>query len=485
MEIYRSLGIEEEIRRCDPIDEQSAHVARMKNLSDKEIAWQGVPWSDTSDIGPTGAGVCDQDLLEPILKRHAERHGADVRFQTELVSFEQDPTGVTARIRNRGDGSENTIRAAYLIAADGTHGRIRDGLGIRRHGPGVLQHWMNVIFETDLDTTLGGRAIRSVFLTDINGAVVPRAGGRWLMAVQYVTERGERPEDFTPEHCANLIRRGAGRSAVKVEIIDVRPWEAAALVAERYRDGRAFLVGDTAHVMPPTGGFGGNTGIHDAYNIAWKLDAVLRQNAGDGLLQTYDIERRPVAERTMAQALARLQGWFKDPGKKLPPAESIVDDFHVVFGYRYREGALVPEQDDSWTDTFFEDPRHPSGRPGSRAPHLVVERGGARASTIDLFSGRWVLFVGADGNKWRDAAARVAAQTPFEVQLHSAGPDGDLRDVESRWSAAYGVEANGAVLIRPDGFIAWRGRTSLADSESILRSTFERLSFRAPFEGGT
>jgi putative polyketide hydroxylase len=207
---------------------------------------------------------------------------------------------------------------------------MRQALGITRHGPGVLQHWMNVIFDTDLKPILDGRPIRSVFLTDINGTFVPRDGGRWLMAVQYVPEQDQRPEDFTDAYCLDLIRRGAGRSDLTVKIVDARPWDAAAEVADRYAAGRAFLVGDTAHVIPPTGGFGGNTGIHDAHNLAWKLAAVLRGVAGPRLLETYDEERRPVAEGTMSQALARLQAWFKDPSNKLPPAEPIIDDYAVI-----------------------------------------------------------------------------------------------------------------------------------------------------------
>src|SRR6266542_1773190 len=130
MEIYRSLGIEADIRARDLIDDRSAAVARMKNLADAEIAWQGIPWSDTSDISPTTAATCDQDQLEPILRAHAERLGADVRFNTELVDFAQDGAGVIARVRDRSTDSVDTIRASYLIAADGTQSPVREALGI-------------------------------------------------------------------------------------------------------------------------------------------------------------------------------------------------------------------------------------------------------------------------------------------------------------------------------------------------------------------
>src|SRR5215510_14001394 len=141
MEIYRNAGIEADIRARDLIDERSAYVARMKNLADPDVSWQGMPWSDTSDVGPTTAATCDQDQLEPILRTHAERHGADVRFNTELLDVSQSRDGVVARIRDRLAGSDYTVHAQYLIAADGTNSPVRQALGISRHGPGVLQHW--------------------------------------------------------------------------------------------------------------------------------------------------------------------------------------------------------------------------------------------------------------------------------------------------------------------------------------------------------
>lgn len=476
MEIYRSLGIEDEIRARDSIDDASAYVARTKNLADGDVSWQGIPWSDTSDISPTAGATCDQDQLEPILRAHAERLGVDVRFNTELIDFTQDPEGVTVRVHDRVSGQDRAIRASYLVGADGTSSPVREALGIARHGPGTLQHWMNVIFETDLLPTLDGRPLRAVLVTDINGTFVPRGDGRWLMAVQYVPERGERPEDFTHEHCRELVRRAAGRSDVGVRIVDTRSWEAAAAVADRYQDGRVFLVGDSAHVMPPTGGFGGNTGIQDAYNLAWKLDAVTRGAAGPGLLDTYDQERRPTADSTVAQAVARLQAWFKDPGQRLPPPVAIIRDEAVIFGYRYGLGAFAADGHTA-PQQAFEDPRDPSGLPGSRAPQLRVECDGEQRSTIDLFAGRWVLMAGPDGGPWRDVVDQLAPDNSFGLSCHRLG-DAGLRDIESRWSTRYGAERDGAVLIRPDGFIAWRGCDSATNTQRSLAVVLDFLTFR-------
>jgi putative polyketide hydroxylase len=465
MEIYRYAGIEAQILANDETHGHSGHIARMKNFSNDEISWQGIPWADITDISSANAAVCDQDRLEPILKAHAEDHGAVVRFNTELAAFSQDRDGVTAQIRNRNTGEVESVNASYLIAADGATGTTRETLGVQRHGPGVLQHWMNVIFETDLQPVLQGRAIRSVFLTDINGTFVPREDGRWLMAIQFVPERGESASDFTPARCVDLIRRGAGRRDVHAEIVDAREWSAAAYIADCYVAGRAILLGDAAHLMPPTGGFGGNTGIQDAYNIVWKLDAVLRGQAGSQLIDTYDEERRPVAERTMTQALARLQAWFKDPSKKLPPAEPIVDDLAVIFGYHYDAGAFIAE-DGNASQERFENPRRPSGRPGSRAPHMVVEFNGKRQSTIDLFAGQWTLIAGALGQPWLDAAGNGIV-AGLGVHCYRIGLSG-FNDVNHLWNAAYGASDSGAVLIRPDGFVAWRTKDGRSDHSATL-----------------
>jgi putative polyketide hydroxylase len=180
--------------------------------------------------------------------------------------------------------------------------------------------------------------------------------------------------------------------------------------------------------------------------------------------------------RTIAQALARLQTWFKDPSKTLAPPEKVIDDYWVIFAYRYRAGVLY-NPDEDVAGQIFENPHEPAGRPGSRAAHLVVERSGERIATIELFSDDWVLLAGANGAAWTAAGQSALART-FPLHCYRIAPDGDLRDVENRWQTAYGVSAEGAVLIRPDGFIAWRSRDCQVDPETALHNVLEHLSFR-------
>jgi 2-polyprenyl-6-methoxyphenol hydroxylase-like FAD-dependent oxidoreductase len=474
MEIFRSLGIEDEIRAHKTGDQKSGQIARAKNLVDPDVHFMGLPWAGTSDFSATTAETCDQDRLEPILRAHAEQLGADVRFGTELVALEAGETEVRARVRELATGREEAITAAYAIAADGTGGKTYERLGLARRGPGVLQHWMNLIFHTDLQPVLAGRKITSAFVTDVNGSIVPRED-RWLLAVQYQPERGERPSDFDQARTAELVRKAAGRDDVQVELFDARSWDVAAYTLERFRKGRVFFVGDAAHAMPPTGGFGGNTGIHDAHNLAWKLALVLAGKADPALLDSYDTERRFVAERTLGQSLARLAAWFKDTGNRLPPPEPIADDLAVTFGPRYPVGALVPEADAGADDdgdaptavaNAFEDPRTPSGRPGIRAPHFELQHSGKRMPIHDVFGKSFTLLVAAQGHAWPAAALDVARQRGLELSVLRINVD--ATDVDGRFAKTYGVTDTGAVLIRPDGIVAWRSRSAPTDPTSAL-----------------
>lgn len=472
MEIFRGLGLEAEIRAKRTGDQQGGSLARGRNLADPDLQWGGPAWPDASPYSPTQPATCDQHVLEPILRRRAEGLGATVRFSTEFLSFDQDARCVRAVVRDLETGTENTVVADYLIAADGATGTLRERLGIGRGGPGVLQHWMNIIFDTDLSSEIDGRPLTACFVTDLNATITPRPGGRWLLALQYFPEKGERPEDFDRDRCRDLVEKAAGRSGVKAELVDARSWEPAASIADRFREGRCFLVGDAAHLMPPTGAFGGNSGIHDAHNLAWKLAMVVRGEADARLLDTYDAERRPVIAATLAQALARLRQWFKDPAGRLPPAVPIVDDYDVVFGQRYDTGAVVSEG--TPPDRPFEPSAELSGRPGTRAPHLVIERDGERVSMLDLFGRGFVLLAGEPA--WCRASAAVSERRGIPLACHVVDAGGGLRDVEGRWSTAYGVGASGAVLVRPDGFVAARWPDRRDDAEEELSAVLGRLA---------
>jgi 2-polyprenyl-6-methoxyphenol hydroxylase-like FAD-dependent oxidoreductase len=483
MEIFRAAGIENEIRSKQTGDQRAGGIARAKTLADPEVQWMlQAAWPDVSALSATQAATCDQHVLEPILRAHAEARGAVVKFNTELVDVAEHAERVEAKLRDRASGREETIVAGYLIAADGANGTIRDRLGIARSGPGTLQYWMNIIFDTDLSPFLQDKRFTSCFVTSLNGTFTPREGGRWLLALQYDPDRGERPESFDAERCRALVRTGAGRDDVKADLADARSWEVAAAVAAQFSTGRSFLVGDAAHLMPPTGAFGGNTGIHDAHNLAWKLAFVVHGKADPALLETYDAERRPVVMHTLDQAVARLRAWFKDPRGVLPPAVEEADANDVMFGQRYETGAVVRQGDAAGASVESSQPfasaAQLSGAPGTRAPHIVLERGGERIPIHDLFGSDLALLVGSDGAAWRAAADHLARDNGAPLTAYEIGPDRALQDPDGNWAERYGVGASGAVLVRPDGFVAWRSRGASSDCRALLNDAVTRLGIR-------
>jgi hypothetical protein len=237
--------------------------------------------------------------------------------------------------------------------------------------------------------------------------------------------------------------------------------------AERYREGRVFLAGDAAHTMPPNGGFGGNTGFQDAHNLAWKLALVLSGVAGPGLLDTYDDERRPIGELTVEQAYTRYVTRVA-PYLGTEGMQPLVDDFSIEIGCRCNSAAVVPEPGDD--RSLHEHPRESKGRPGSRAPHVFVPHNGDAASTLDLFGKGFVLLAGADGAAWHAAALGAADRVGVPLDAYIIG------DVASGFADAYGISQAGAVVVRPDGVVAWRAvESEESEPEVTMRETLASL----------
>ncbi len=435
IELFRQVGIEDEIKAAADLEfVQNGAIMSVESLGGKELEWyfrnvnEGV-----EHLSPSPRIFITQIGLEPVLKARAAELGARLEYSTELVSFEQDGNGVTALLRTR-DGDERTVRARYLVAADGVRSPVRERLGIGTRGHGSFSNSITIYFRADVRELIGDRNLSVIYVFHPRQQGFFRfskAGDAGFLVVNTTLHaNGERNRDVwgdtSDERCVAYVREALGApDDLPIEIENVQRWNASAEWAERLRAGRVFLAGDAAHAMPPTGGFGGNTGVADASNLAWKLAAVLDGSAGEALLDTYEAERLPVAELTCEQAYTRYVLRL-DPELGKEDIQPFVPDPPIELGHLYHSAAVIEEE--GADGALYEDPSEPSCRPGSRAPH--VDLGGGR-STIDLFGRHFVLI--SPSERW-------CAASP----------------VEAHRLEVYGLEPDGAVLVRPDGFIAWR-----------------------------
>jgi putative polyketide hydroxylase len=484
MELFRVLGLEETIRAAQSPTAENSGMVRIESLVGREVARlnEGRQQDDYTTFSPASVCSIGQERLEPILAEQAKKMGSDVRFNTEMLSFEQDEAGVSAVIHERTTGHKWRIRAQYLIAADGSHSSVRDALGIQTQEQGPVLYFTDIAFEADLNEALQGRRfilyyVSNPRLPDGQGGLMPIDNQRrWSFGTPIHPERGERREDLTDERCIEQIRIAVGIPDLEVKILPAYPWdpvkvgmwEQAARHAESYRKGRIFLAGDAAHTVLPSGGLGAGTGIQDAFNLAWKLALVLAEKAGVSLLDSYEDERLPIGKLTVEQTLQR---YFYRTGTA---DSTLVDYTELTFGYRYRSTAIIAERGTDQAPLT----QHPSrlqGEPGTRAPHIMLERNGVPVSTIDLCGGQWTLLTGAENSDWNQAAQSVKKRLKLPLQVYAIGGENGLKDIERQWNETYGVGAGGATLVRPDGFVAWRSPGSVDDAQSVLEQVVARV----------
>ncbi|MCZ4611891.1 FAD-dependent monooxygenase [Streptomyces sp. Lzd4kr] len=461
-ELMRSVGLEEAIRSAS----SSPADVVVNSLSDEDYHPVRGGVDETLQISPVGVRVCDQPIVEKLLLGRARQLGADVRFGWKQLHFTQDGDGVSVTMQQVETGSTTTVRCEYLVAADGAGSRIRGTLGIGRQGLRSQRTIVSGLFKADLSPVLRERRITGARFSGSTTRLFARGAqdaGTWEVGFAY-DERLPGEEltqldalhdriDARVHHITGLDHR--------IEIQDVTRWKISALIADQFHKDRVFLIGDAAHTTPPIGGFGGNTGIQDAHNLAWKIAATLTGAAAERLLDSYNAERRPVAQFTNGKVTRFAQ--------RRPDGAEYA---RIQLGYGYPSLADVQNLPDS------ENPFRPSGRPGFRAPHIVLYQHGKQISSLDLFNLGFTLLTGSEGAEWLKIANRAASEVGISLSaylLSSNGSVGSLRDPQSAFLDAFQIGPSGAVVIRPDGFIGWREEIIGLSSPAKLRHALLRL----------
>ena len=472
MEILRPWGIEEELFAQALPRSWTGQIIYATKLAGRELGRMQTASFDSekpSGLSPATSILSSQDVYEPVFRRLAERLGpGELRFHCELEDFRATPDGVRSTICRRDNGDRFEVSSRYLLACDGWNSAVRRRLGIGMEGPADIGHFVNVYFRADLDPWVRHRPALLYFVAseEGNGVFQPLDGrGRWLCQISY-DGNASTLASYTEERCLDWIRRAIGSPEAVAEILSIGAWTMNATVAAAFRSGPVFLAGDAAHQLPPTGGFGMNTGVQDVHNLAWKLAGVLHGWAGPRLLDSYEAERRPVARTNADRSLdnSRMVGRInraalsgEADSREAVAASGRYGNFTGMdLGVHYEQGALVP---DGTSPPELEDPvveYLPMARPGHRAPHVRLRRGGTEISTLDLFDGSFTLLATEEGRPWVEKARQAADELSVPLKAFTVGTESDLGDPEGRWREIYAVGAAGAVLVRPDGHVAWR-----------------------------
>lgn len=524
MEVYRDLGLEAAVRAVATDNSYLRNNVWATSFAGREIAcletWgAGVERSsDYEAASPTAMCNVPQHRLEPVLLDGALAAGAQVRFDTELIAVAQDEAGVTARVRDRRTGAESALRARYAVGADGARSRVAEQLGFSFTGETDLGAALNIWLEADLTQYCEHRRGTLYWMAQPGNDYWVGSGTwinvtpftEWVLLVMY--DPAEEP-DMSEEALIERARLTIGDPDVEITIKSASKWSINHLVADDYRRGRAFLAGDAAHRHPPANGLGTNTSAQDAFNLAWKLAAVLRGQAGDALLDTYSAERQPVGRHVVDRALKSVEdmagisralgfepgqsaeeGWAAldalfGPGEA---ARARRDEFNTAIELQNHQfNALGTEMDVRYASTAVladpadeaperpadRDPNlhfEPSARPGAMLPHARIERERRAQSSIDVVGhGRFALVTGIDDAAWRQAVdefnAQAAAAGRPGLELVQIAQGGQWHDVFAEWDRLRSVGDAGALLVRPDRVIAARFPAAADAAEARAR----------------
>ncbi|MEU4160551.1 FAD-dependent monooxygenase [Actinoplanes sp. NPDC026670] len=517
MEVFRDAGIEEQVLADATPHHLMGDTVFCTSIAGEEIGriltWGTHPGrhGDYQLASPCLPVDIPQTYLEPILVRNATERGTQTRFSTEYLSHEQDADGVDVRVRDRITGHEHTIRAKYLIGADGARSQVAEDLGLPMQGAMDIAGSMNITFKADLSPYVGNRPSVLYWVIQPGSNVggigaglvrMVRPWNEWLIVWGYDISR---PAPVVDEAAAiAIVRSLLGLPDIDVEITGTSLWGNNEMYATRLHDRRVFCAGDAVHRHPPSNGLGSNTSIQDSYNLAWKIAAVLRGQAGPSLLDTYTTERAPVAEQIVlranrssrefvqffevlglldakdeAEMAARIEERKANTPAGAAKRAALVTamelkhyEFNahgVELGQFYESAAIVgdgtrpvPKRD---PELYYE----PSTVPGSRLPHVWVGTTEQRLSTLDLAPmTRFTLFTGITGEPWAAAAEKVAEELGVPLATVIIGPGRAVTDLYYDWARVREVAEYGAILVRPDKHIAWRSTVLPADPGRVL-----------------
>jgi 2,4-dichlorophenol 6-monooxygenase len=472
---------------------------------------------DWASASPCRQANLPQIRLEPILRARAEALSPGrVRFHHEATDLSQDEQGVRVRVLDKDAGEPYAVRARYVLACDG--GRtIGPRLGVTLEGPRDVMRIVSVYLSADLSRWARDPdvLIRWLWLPERGalGTLVPMGPRHWgPESEEWVFHLNYEQADTRALDDAQVVadmKAALGLPDLDAKVHVVSRWAMEGILADRFRVGRVFLVGDAAHRHPPTGGLGLTSAIHDAHNLCWKLAAVLAGYAEGRLLDSYEAERRPADGRNVQRSLEN--GWNHariaeaiglGPGKgaeanlaalrsALEPGphrrrvlEAIATqsmEFHehgVEYGYGYESSAVVPDGTPPASTGDAVRLYVPGTRPGAPLPHAELEDpDGGRLSTLDLVApGRFLLIAGEGGAPWRDAALALAGESGLPVDAVRIGHvSGDYRDPRLAWLRRREIGPEGAVLVRPDRFVAWRSLGATADPKAELRRVLAQV----------
>ena len=527
VEVLRDLGLEAEARKHATPWEQMGETLWTTSLAGPEIARLRTWGTGDERIGDyLQASPCPmldlpQTFMEPLLVHHAAARGASLAVNTEYLAHAQDADGVTTTLRDRLSGREYAVRSRYLVGADGARSKIVEDLGLPLEGHVARAGTHYTLFTADLSRWVAHRP--SILYWIVTGdASFGEIGQGLLRAIrpwnQWIAGWGFDMDGGEPRYDdAELVRRIRvliGDVEVPIRIDSRMVWYVNQQWAREYSRGRVFCAGDAVHRHPPSSGLGSNTCLQDAFNLAWKLAYVVRGWAGEALLDSYSLERAPVGAQVVARAnqsrldyaplnrCLRVAGAadpvgaglaaLADPGPDgvarraaLADALALKDTEFNALGVetnqRCASAAVIPD-DGAGPEAWTRDPllyAQPTTRPGAKIPHVwLVGSDGRRRSTLDVVGrGRFTLVTGLAGTAWVDAAATLDAAWLRTVVVGAPG----AHDPYFAWHRIRGIDEAGALLVRPDGVVAWRERAAVREADDArrrLRGALSRLLAR-------